>query len=141
MDPWALAQNRPSAQPIHYPFPDRDDPAQINFRHAHNHPWSFTTDVLLVRQLLAQDCSQHEYVWDRCRRHLLIPRGVHFSANIISEIEVPRGHVAPYCNPRSGVEAPFFTMGPFTSTDTLFPSAPGDLDLYTGYGDLRFGKN
>ena len=22
-------------------------------------------------------------------------------------------------------------MGPFASTDTLFPSAPGDLDLYT----------
>ena len=22
-------------------------------------------------------------------------------------------------------------MGPFTSTDTLFPGAPGDLDLYT----------
>ena len=61
---------------------------------------------------------------------ILIPRGVHFSANIIPEIEVPRGHSAPYYNPRTGVEAPFFTMGPFTSTDTLFPSAPGDLDLY-----------
>ena len=60
---------------------------------------------------------------DRCRRRLLIPRGVHFSANIIPEIEVPRGHAAPYCNPRSGVEAPFFTMGPFASTDTLFPGA------------------
>ena len=49
----------------------------------------------------------------------------------VPEIEVPCGHSAPYCNPRSGVEAPFFTMGPFASTDTLFPGTPGDLDLYT----------
>ena len=60
---------------------------------------------------------------------LLIPRGVHLSTNIVPEIEVPRGHSAPYYNPRTGVEAPFFTMGPFASTDTLFPSTPGDLDM------------
>ena len=88
-------------------------------------------DTLLVRQLLARDCSWREYVRDRHCRYLLIPRGVHFSTSLIPEIIVPHGHVAPYCNPRSGVEAPFFTMGPFTSTDTLFPGAPGDFDLYT----------
>ena len=44
---------------------------------------------------------------------------------------VPRGHVAPYSDPRSGGEAPFFTVGPFASTDTLFPGAAGDLDLFT----------
>ena len=103
----------------------------MTFCHAHNHPWSFTTDVLLVRQLLARDCSLREHTWDRCCRHVVIPRGVHFSANIIPEIKVPRGHSAPYYNPRTGVEAPFFTMDPFTSTDTLFPGTPGDLDLYT----------
>ena len=103
----------------------------MTFRHTHNHPWSFTTDVLLVCQLLARDCSPHEHMRDKCRRRVLIPRGVHFSTNIIPEIEVPRGYSAPYYNPRTGVDAPFFTMGPFASTDTLFPSAPGDLDLYT----------
>ena len=103
----------------------------MTFRHAHNHPWSFTTDVLLVRQLLARDCSPREHARDRCRRRILIPRGVHFSANIIPEIEVPRGHSAPYYNPRTGVEAPFFTMDPFASTDTLFPGTPGGLDLYS----------
>ena len=101
------------------------------FRHPHNHPWSFTTDVLLVCQLLARDCSLREHMWDKCRRRVLIPQGVHFSTNIIPEIEVPRGHSAPYYNPQTGVEAPFFTMGPFASTDTLFPGAHGDLDLYT----------
>ena len=72
-----------------------------------------------------------EHMRDRCRRCILIPQGVHLSTNIVPEIEVPRGHSAPYYNPRTGVEAPFFTMGPFASTDTLFPGAPGDLDLYT----------
>ena len=112
-------------------FSDKDVPAWMTFWHAHNHPWSFTMDTLLVRQLLARDCFPCEYVWDRRCRRLLIPRGVHFSTSLIPEIVIPCGHVAPYCNPRSGVEAPFFTMGPFTSTYTLFPSAPGDLDLYT----------
>ena len=102
----------------------------MTFRHPHNHPWSFTTDVLLVRQLLARDSSAHEHMQDRCHRRILIPRGVHLSTNIIPEIEVPRGHSAPYYNPPTGVEAPFFTMGPFASTDTLFPGTPGDLDLY-----------
>ena len=39
---------------------------------------------------------------------------------------VPHGHAAPYSNPRPGVEVPFFTMGPFTSMDTLFPGAVED---------------
>ena len=103
----------------------------MTFRHPHNHPWSFPTDVLLVRQLLARDSSACEHVLDKHRRRILIPRGVHLSTNVIPEIEVPRGHSAPYYNRRTGVEAPFFTMGPFASTDTLFPGTPGDLDLYT----------
>ena len=69
-------------------------------------------------------------MWDRRRRCLLIPRGIHFSTGLIPEIVVPSGHVAPYSDPRSGVEAPFFIVGPFTRTDTLFPGAAGDLDLY-----------
>ena len=88
-------------------FSDRDVPVRMTFRHAHNHPWSFTIDTLLVRQLLARDCSPHEYTRDRCCRHLLIPRDIHFSTSLIPEIVVPRGHAAPYCNPQSGVEAPF----------------------------------
>ena len=131
MDPWPLPPNCPFAQPIHYPSPIGDDSTRMTFRHPHNHPWSFPTDVLLVRQLLARDSSVHEHTLDKRRRCILIPRGVHLSTNVIPEIEVPRGYSAPYYNRRTGVEAPFFTMGPFASTDTLFPSAPGDLDLYT----------
>ena len=129
-EPLAFATEPPFCTAYPLSFSDRDDPSRMTFRHPHNHPWSFTTDVLLVRQLLARDCSPHEHMWDRCHRCILIPRGVHFSTNIIPEIKVPRGHSAPYYNPWTRVEAPFFTMGPFTSTDTLFPGAPGDLDLY-----------
>ena len=103
----------------------------MTFRHPQNHPCSFTVDVLLVHQLLTQDCSPCEYARDRCRRHLLIPSGVHFSTGLFPEIIVPRGHAAPYSNSQSGVETPFFTVGPFASTDTPFPGTAGDLDLFT----------
>ena len=102
----------------------------MTFRHPQNHPCSFTADVLLVRQLLARDCSPHEYMTDRSCRHLLIPRGVHFSTDLLPQITVPRGHSAPYSDPQSGVEAPFFIMGLFASTDMLFPGIAGDLDLF-----------
>ena len=131
VDPWPLPSNWPFCTAYPLSFSNRDDSLRMTLHHAHNHPWSFTTDVLLVCQLLARDCSPHKHMRDRCRRCVLIPRGVHFSTNIIPEIKVPRGHSAPYYNPRTGVEAPFFTMGPFASTDTLPPGTPGDLDLYT----------
>ena len=123
--PLGFATEPPFCTSYPLSFSDRDDPVQMTFRHPHNHPWSFTADVLLVRQLLARDCSPHEYARDRHCRHLLIPRGVHFSTGLIPEIIVPCGHAAPYSDPQSGVEAPFFTMGPFTSTDTLFPAQLG----------------
>ena len=129
--PLAFATEPPFCTAYPLCFADRDDPTQMTLRHPQNHLWSFPTDVLLVRQLLAWDSSAREPTLDKCCRCILIPRGVHLSTNVIPEIEVPRGHSAPYYNRRTGVEAPLFTMGPFASTDTLFPSAPGDLDLYT----------
>ena len=129
--PLAFATEPPFCTAYPLCFADRDDPTRMTFRHPHNHPWSFPTDVLLVCQLLAWDSSAREHTLDKCRRHILIPQGVHLSTNVIPEIEVPRGHSAPYYNCRTGVEPPFFTMGPFASTDTLFSGAPGDLDLYT----------
>ena len=129
--PLAFATEPPFCTAYPLCFANRDDPTCMTFHHPQNHPWSFPTDVLLVCQLLAWDSSAHEHALDKCRRHILIPRGVHLSSNVIPKIEVPRGHSAPYYNCRRGVEAPFFTMGHFASTDTLFPGTPGDLDLYT----------
>ena len=68
---------------------------------------------------------------DRCRRCLIIPQGLHFSSDLFPQIVVPHDHMAPYHDPRTGGEAPFFTMGLFASTDTLFPGTAGDLDLFT----------
>ena len=118
---------------VAYPlsFIDKEDPAQMTFRNPQNHPTFFTADVLLVCQLLTCDCPLHEHVMDKHRRYLLIPRGVHFLTDLLPQIMVPHSHVAPYSDPRSGGEAPFFTMGLFTSMDTLFPGAAGDLDLFT----------
>ena len=112
-------------------FIDKEDPAQMTFQNPQNHPTFFTADVLLVCQLLAHDCPPREYMMDRCHRRLLIPRGVHFSHDLLPQIMVPRGPAAPYSEPRSGGEAPFFTVGPLVSTDMLFPGAAGDLDLFT----------
>ena len=39
--------------------------------------------------------------------------------------------MTPYCNPKTGEDAPFVTVGPFVSTDTLFHGTAGDLELYT----------
>ena len=95
----------------------------MTFQNPQNQPASFSADILLVRQLLAQDCSPREYTENRNNRHLIIPRGLHFSSDLFPQIIIPRDHAAPYRDPRTGVEAPFFTVGPFASTDTLFPSA------------------
>ena len=112
-------------------FVHKDDPAQMTFRSQQNHPISFTADVLLVCQLLTRDCSLDEYMMDRCHQHLLIPRGVHFLPNLFPQIVVPRNHVAPYHDLKMGEVVPFVTVGPFVSTDTLFPGKTGDLELFT----------
>ena len=112
-------------------FTDRDDPMRMTFQHPRNHPCSFTADVLLVHQLLAQYCTQHEYEEDGRCRCLLIPRGVHFSEDLFPQITVPQANAEPFPDPRSGVMPPIFNIGPFASTDTLFTGAAGDLDLFT----------
>ena len=112
-------------------FVHKDNPAQMTPRSQQNHPTSFPADVLLVCQLLTQDCSPHEYTSDRCHRHLLIPRGVHFLPNLFPQIVVPHEHATPYRDPQSGEEVPFVAVGPFVSMDTLFSGTPGDLELFT----------
>ena len=126
-----FATELPFCMPYPLSFADRDDPTWMTFWHPCNHPCSFTADVLLVCQLLAQDCTQCEYEEDGCRRCLLIPRGVHFSEDFFPQITVPQAHAEPFPDPQSGIVPPFFNMGPFTSTDMLFPGTAGDLDLFS----------
>ena len=51
--PLGFATEPPFCTAYPLSFSDRDDPARMTFCNANNHPWSFTTDVLLVHQLLA----------------------------------------------------------------------------------------
>ena len=60
-----------------------------------------------------------------------IPRGVHFLPDLFPQILIPRNHATPYRDPQTGEDAPFITVGPFVSTDTLFHGTAGDLELYT----------
>ena len=104
----------------------------MTFRSQQNHPVSFTVDGLLVHQLLMQGLSLAcEYMMDRCHGHLLIPRGVHFLPDLFPQILIPHNHMTPYRDPQTGEDAPFVTVGPFVSTDTLFHGTAGDLELYT----------
>ena len=51
--------------------------------------------------------------------------------DLFPQIVIPRDHAAPYHDSRTGLEAPFLAVGPFTSMDMLFPGTAGDLDLFT----------
>ena len=51
--PLGFATEPPFCTAYPLSFSDRDDEARMTSHHAHNHPWYFTTDVLLVHQLLA----------------------------------------------------------------------------------------
>ena len=51
--------------------------------------------------------------------------------DLFPQIVVPHDHAAPYCDPWMAEDVPFVTIGPFASTDTLFPGTAGDLELFT----------
>ena len=127
----AFATDPPFCMAYPLSFVHKDDPTQMTFRSQQNHPVSFTADGLLVHQLLMWDCPQHEYAMDWCHGCLLIPRGVHFLPDLFPQIVVPHNHTTPYHDPKTGEDAPFVTVGPFVSTDTLFHGTAGDLELYT----------
>ena len=129
--PMAFATDPPFCTAYPLSFVHKDDPAQMTFRSQQNHPVSFTADGLLVHQLLMWDCPQHKYVMDRCHGCLLIPKGVHFLPDLFPQILVPCNNMTPYRDPKTGEDAPFVTIGPFVSTDTLFHGTASDLELYT----------
>ena len=54
-----------------------------------------------------------------------------FGKDLFPEIVIPRNDAALYPDPTTGKEAPFITVGTFSSTDTLFPGVARDWQLYT----------
>ena len=112
-------------------FVNEDDPTKMTFRNQQNHPVSFTSDSLIICQLLMWDCTECEYSMTTHNGCLLIPRGMQFPKDLFPEIVVLHNHATPYRDPITGKEAPFMTVGPFTRRDTLFQGVAGDLELYT----------
>ena len=106
-------------------------PSTMTFRNTDNHPVMFMGMDMIVCQLLAQDCPEHKYVRASHNSCLIIPRGMPFGKELLPEIVIPWNHAAPYHDPDTGKEAPFITVGPICSTDTLFPGSARDLQLYT----------
>ena len=125
----AFAMDPPFCMAYPLCFIVREDPAQMTLRSQQNHPVPFTGDGLLVCQLLAWDCPECEYAMDTCHGCLLIPRGMQFPQDLFPQIVVPCNHATPYRDPKTGEEAPFMTVGPFTSKDMLFHGIARDWEL------------
>ena len=55
---------------------------------------------------------------------------------LLPEIVILRNHATPYPDPTTGQEAPFMTVGSFSSMDPLFPGVAGRLaTVYCSGGD------
>ena len=54
-----------------------------------------------------------------------------FPPDLFPQIVMLCNHATPYHDPKTGEDAPFITVGPFASKDTLFCGAARDLELYT----------
>ena len=90
-------------------FINENDSAKMMFRNQENHPVSFTMESLIIFQLLMWDCMECEDMMTIHNRCFLIPRGVQFHKDLFPEIVVLHNHAAPYCDPKTGKEAPFVT--------------------------------
>ena len=114
-------------------FIDKNDPAVMTFRNQENHPVAFTGDGLIICQLLACGTAQSMSMrGPPTTDAFLFLEACSFTKELFPEIVIPQNHAAPYCDPNTGKEAPFITMGPFSSTGHAFPWVlPGDLELYT----------
>ena len=107
------------------------DPSKMTPRATLNHTYAMVSDNMMVRRLLSVPN------WDPSERkrtkggRLLIPRGVQFSPKLFPEIVIPCNHAGPLVDSAMGHDAPFRTVGSFRAMDTIFPSFPGDLELFT----------
>ena len=109
----------------------KKDNLGMTFWNPDNHPVAFIANVMVIHQLLMQDCPEHEYMRMIHGGCLIIPWGMQFGHKLFPEIVILRNHAAPYPDPTTGQKAPFMTVGPFSTTDPLFPGVARDWKLYT----------
>ena len=107
------------------------DPSKMTPHATLNHTYAMVSDNMMVRRLLSV------LNWDPSERkrikggHLLIPRGVQFGPKLFPEIVIPHNHAGLLVDSATEHDAPFRTVGSFRAMDTIFPSFPGDLELFT----------
>ena len=103
------------------------------FRNQENHSVSFTgdgLDCMPATSMGLHGARVHDDHPQWTPSHSW--RCMQFTKDLFPEIAIPQNHVAPYHDPKTGKEAPFITMGPFSKKDMLFQGmCTGDLELYT----------
>ena len=107
------------------------DPSKMTPCEPLNHSYAMVTNNMVVRRLLSLpnwDPSDRKQTKGGC---LLIPRGVQFGPELFPEIVIPRNHAGPLIDSITWQEVALWTIGPFRAVDTIFPSFPGDLELFT----------
>ena len=109
-----------------------NDPSKMTPHEPLNHfAYAMVTSNMVVRRLLSlpnwEPADRKHTKGDR----LLIPRGMQFGPRLFPEIVILRNHVGLLVNSATWQEVPFWTIGPFWAIDTIFPSLPGDLELFT----------
>ena len=127
----AFATDPPYCVAYAVDYKNTSDPSKMTPREPLNHVYAMVTSNMVVRRLLSLPN------WEPADRkqtkggRLLIPRGVHFGAGLFPEIVIPRNHAGPLVDSIMWQEVPFRTIGPFRAIDSIFPSFPGDLELFT----------
>ena len=89
------------------------------------------TTNMIVRRLLSLPHWEPTVRKQTKGGRLLIPRGMQFGPALFPEIVVPHNHASPPVDTVMWQEAPLRTIGPFQAIDTIFPSFPGGLELFT----------
>ena len=108
-----------------------NDPSKMTPREPLNHAYAMVTSNMVVRRLLSLpnlEPADRKLTKGGC---LLIPRGMQFGPRLFPEIVIPCNDAGPLVDSAMWQKVPFWTIGPFQAIDTIFPSLPGDLELFT----------
>ena len=112
-------------------YKNTDDPSKMTPHEPLNHGFAMIASNMVVRRLLSVPN------WEPAERkltaggHLLILRGMHFGPELFPDLVILHNHAAPLIDSITWQEIPFWMVGPFWAIDPIFPSLPGDLELFT----------
>ena len=112
-------------------YKNTDDPSKMTPCEPLNHTFTMPARNMVVRRLLSVpnwEPTERKLTMGGC---LLIPRGLHFGPKLFPDLVILRNHLGPLIDSITWQEMPFQMVGPFQATDLIFPSLPGDLELFT----------